>query len=202
MNSALLEDFYDHLSRKQLGLPPASVITVDHVTGFVTVCAWCNSKADGEQWASAAGLTVSHGICPACGPKVFGGENRPSCAVGSATAGRDRQNSEKQIAVAEVAKIVGLAEAEIVRHFGELCFRPGYDFEQRPEGVILRRAVLPELVGELAVSGRTGAAARLMQWLTTSGGAVPAEKVYSTPLGPRPAAVALATAWYQRGAMA
>jgi hypothetical protein len=181
---------------------PSAVLSVEFAHGLAKVCAWCPGKDEGDAWAAESGFRVSHGICPACGPKVFGGESRPSCAVSSATVGRDRQNSEKQIAVAEVAKIVGLAEAEIVRHFGELCFRPGYDFEQRPEGVILRRAVLPELVGELAVSGRTGAAARLMQWLTTSGGAVPAEKVYSTPLGPRPAAVALATAWYQRGAMA
>ena len=185
-------------SHSPMGLAPAAVINVDYATAFVTVCAWCDSKADGEQWAAAAGLTVSHGICLACRPKFFGEETRPSCAVSSATAGRDRHISQKQIAVAEVAAIVGLADQEIVRHFVALCFRPGYDFEQLPSGMVLRRAVLPELVGELAVSGSTGAAARLMQWLTTSGGAVPAEKVYSAPLPPRPARAP----WYAKGVMA
>jgi hypothetical protein len=199
MNSALLEDFYDHLSREQLGLPPAAVIKCDFANSFVTVCAWCDSKADGEQWAAAAGLTVSHGICLACRPKFFGeAPPRLSCAVSSATAGRDRHISDKQIAVAEVGAIVGLADQEIMRHFVALCFRPGYDFEQLPSGMVLRRAVLPELVGELAVSGRTGAAARLMQWLTTAGGAEPAEKVYGAPLAARPARAP----WYAKGVMA
>lgn len=200
MNSAHLEEFSDHFARKLLGLAPAAVITVDYATAFVTVCAWCDSKADGEQWAAAAGLTVSHGICLACRPKFFGEETRPSCSVSRATAGRDRHSSHRSdcLPLAEVAAVVGLPEVEIQRHFAGLCFRPGYDFEQRPEGVILRRAVLPELVGEFAVSGHKGAAARLMQWLTTSGGAVPAEKVYSAPLRPSPARAP----WYAKGVMA
>ncbi len=178
---------------------PSSVLKLDAENNFATVCAWCPSKKEGDAYAENAGFTVSHGICPTC-HKVFFGEAPPrlSCAVSSATAGRDRHISDKQIAVAEVAAIVGLADEEIVRHFVALCFRPGYDFEQLPSGMVLRRAVLPELVGELAVAGRTGAAARLMQWLTTAGGSVPAEKVYGAPLAARPAR----SPWYAKGVMA
>jgi hypothetical protein len=113
---------------------PGAVIGYAEAGDLVAICAWCEDKAAGEAWVAALGLRVTHGICLKCSPKLFGGESRPSCAVSSATAGRDRRISEKQIAVAEIAKIVGLAEEEIVRHFGGLCFRPGYDFEQRPEG--------------------------------------------------------------------
>ena len=103
-----------------------------------------------------------------------------------------------RITLAELSALVGVAEADIVRLFSGLCFRPGYDYEQLPNGMILRRAVLPELVGEFAVSGRKGAAARLMQWLTSSPATVPAEKVYSAPLQPSPARAP----WYTKGVMA
>jgi hypothetical protein len=107
-----------------------------------------------------------------------------------------------RIAVAELAELVGLEQTEIVRHFQVLCFRPGYDFEQLPTGMILRRAVLPELVGEFAVSGNKGAAARLMQWLTAAGDAVPAAKVYSKPLFSAPEVVTTPKPWYSQGVMA
>lgn len=70
------------------------------------VCAWCATKAEADAQAAAAGLEVSHGICPACAERMMPApgaarEITPdaftpelpafSCAVGSATAGRDRR---------------------------------------------------------------------------------------------------------------
>lgn len=37
------------------------------------VCAWCPSKAVGDEWAARHSLTVSHGICKDCAPKLAGG---------------------------------------------------------------------------------------------------------------------------------
>lgn len=181
---------------------PAAVLVLDFRTKLATVCAWCPDKAAGDAWSVSAGFGVSHGICPNCGPKLSGeAPARPSCAVSSATAGRDRHSLEvpaDRIAVAELALLVGLTETEIVRHFQVLCFRPGYDFEQLPSGMILRRAVLPELVGEFAVSGHKGAASRLMTWLRGEG-----THVFPTiPNPPPPPPRRAGSHWYAKGVMA
>ncbi|MBC7365235.1 MAG: hypothetical protein H7343_00265 [Undibacterium sp.] len=177
---------------------PISVMSVDFRANLANVCAWCPEKKAGDDWAARSDFRVSHGMCPECAPKLSGeAPARPSCAVSSATAGRDRQQFQRAdyIAVSSLARLVALTVEEIVASFGPLHFRPGYDFQQLPAGVILRRAVLPELVGGFATSGRTVAAARLLTWLRA-------------PVADTPPLVAMATrrpaaaTWYAEGAMA
>ncbi len=49
--------------------PPKSVIRV--VGDTAHICAWCDTKRDGEQWADDRKLHLSHGICPTCSNKHF-----------------------------------------------------------------------------------------------------------------------------------
>jgi hypothetical protein len=39
--------------------------------GFAQVCAYCDSKHAADNWSWAHGLRASHGICPACVPKLI-----------------------------------------------------------------------------------------------------------------------------------
>ena len=39
--------------------------------GTASICAHCDAKAAADAWAIAHGLKPSHGICPACVPKLL-----------------------------------------------------------------------------------------------------------------------------------
>lgn len=45
-------------------LPPPAMMSLTDNT--VTVCAWCPTKDQADQWAKNRGYSVSHGICPIC----------------------------------------------------------------------------------------------------------------------------------------
>lgn len=49
-------------------LRPRAVMRVEG--GFAHICAWCSDKPDADAWAEARGLQPSHGLCPACQPKL------------------------------------------------------------------------------------------------------------------------------------
>lgn len=49
-------------------LRPHAVIYVEGTTA--RICAWCPDKLDAEVWAEERVLTVSHGICPTCRPRL------------------------------------------------------------------------------------------------------------------------------------
>ena len=58
-------------------------------------CAWCDCSMGAKVCAPAQAGLVSHGICPACAVDMRADFDRSrglSCAVSSATAGRDRRN--------------------------------------------------------------------------------------------------------------
>ena len=44
---------------------------LDNVDGIVIVCGWCPSRAALTAEAHAQGLDVSHGMCHACGERVW-----------------------------------------------------------------------------------------------------------------------------------
>lgn len=51
---------------------PDSVMSISFRPMVAVVCAW-HGKDAGDEWAALHGLTVSHGICKACAPKLAGG---------------------------------------------------------------------------------------------------------------------------------
>lgn len=53
---------------------PAAIFSPP-VSGIVKLCAWHDettpgSVAEGTAWAKARGLSISHGVCPCCLPRV------------------------------------------------------------------------------------------------------------------------------------
>jgi hypothetical protein len=55
------------------------------------ICAWCRSNMGAVACETADRDAVTHGICPACAARMLAELPGVSCAVSSATAGRDRQ---------------------------------------------------------------------------------------------------------------
>jgi hypothetical protein len=59
------------------------------------VCGWCQAEMGVVAGSPDQAGEITHGICPACAERMTNelpGTPRLSCAVGSATAGRDRHN--------------------------------------------------------------------------------------------------------------
>ncbi len=51
--------------QRMFGLPD-SVISISTITRTVVVCAWCETKREGDEWAREHDCKVSHGMCPKC----------------------------------------------------------------------------------------------------------------------------------------
>jgi hypothetical protein len=84
---------------------------------MAVVCAWCQASLGAVVCAPAMAGQTSHGICPACKERVLGTlPDTPgsSCAVSSATAGRDRHSFDAASPLARCETTAPLGEKGIV----------------------------------------------------------------------------------------
>ena len=132
--------------------------------GFAEVCAWCPDKPLADREAEAKGYRITHVICPSCREKQL----RSDITADSF--------GEGFVGLVAVATICEVDPAELWSKFRPKRWRGGMEFLRidTPDNIVLRRANLGELVGELAVSGKLKAAQRLLEWLTRSSDEQPA----------------------------
>jgi hypothetical protein len=184
------------------------------------VCAWCGAALGQRACEPEKDGEVTHGICPTCKARQLGDVTQESfapvgagsCAVSSATAGRDRrifdvgghgapaESGRNKVAV-ESTPLAGAAGVEYiaVSHLANICgvsdyhlhnrYRPDHwgvprEWVFRGRATLYSLAALPELADSLEVNGLHEAASNLRVWWL--------DRTVRRPVVPP---------WYKRGAM-
>lgn len=128
------------------------------------ICAWCPDRGLAESRAKSAGMELSHGICPECSAEHFrdslcdanmvpaaGHSSGAPVAMAIAVESTPEDGAVRVVSLAALKRVTGLSALELAGALG-----------RRLGEVKVRRAWLPELIGELATSGRWRQAARLL----------------------------------------
>lgn len=124
--------------------------------GMAIICAWCPDRGIAELRAREAGLPLSHGICRECAQKQFHdaaevhGPATPPARAGAAES-TPTGGAGRVVSLGALARVTGLSSLELAGALGARLGR-----------LQVRRDYLPDLISELATSGRWRAAARLV----------------------------------------
>lgn len=124
----------------------------------VRVCAYCPDKAAADAQALAAGLRITHGICPACEPAL----------LAQVAALPDPATHGAFVALRVVAEVCGLSEGTLAKQWPR-DMRIGRDWRRSGEAIEVAEHALSYVVAALATGGEPEAARRLMNWVIPSG---------------------------------